>query len=92
MKKGVSLYLTPLIGERREAWSKLLLEEICKLESEEEINLPLIEEKGLLLENVRKRKTEGLIIKSRAKCVEEGEKPTRYMYFCNLKNVIIKIK
>lgn len=80
MKKGVSLYLTPLIGRRKEAWKKNYY-----LKKKEEISLPLIEEKGLLLENVRKRKTEGLIIKSRAKCVEEGEKPTRCIYFCNLK-------
>lgn len=62
----MSLYLTPLIGRRKEAWKKWLLEEICKLESEEEINLPLIEEKGLLLEKVRKRTMEGLTIESTA--------------------------
>lgn len=63
---------------------KSLLEEIEKLESEGEINLPLIEEKRLLLENIRKEKMEGHMIRSRAKWVEEGEKPTRY--FCNLEN------
>lgn len=63
---------------------KSLLEEIEKLEPEEEINLPFIEEKMLLLENIRKEKMEGHMIRSRAKWVEEGEKPTRY--FCNLEN------
>lgn len=80
----MSLFLTPPIGKRKETREKSLLEEIEKLESEEEINLPLIEEKGLSLENIRKEKMEGHIIRSRAKWVEEGEKPTRY--FCNLEN------
>lgn len=69
--------------KKERSLKNVLLEEICKLESKEEINLPLIEEKGLLLKDIRKRKMEGLIIKSRAKCVEKEEKPTTYMYFCN---------
>ena len=36
------------------------------------------------LENVRKEKNKGIIIRSRVKWTEEGEKPTKY--FCNLES------
>lgn len=55
-----------------------------KLEAEENINLHVIEEKRLLLENIRKEKMVGHMIRGKARWVEEGEKPTRY--FCSLEN------
>ena len=45
-------------------------------------NLAQLEEKKRLLENLRKEKLQGTIIRSKALWVDEGEKPTKY--FCNL--------
>lgn len=58
--RGVTISHSSHWKNERSLKKKLLLEEICKWESEEEINLPLIEEKRLLLENVRKTTMEGL--------------------------------
>lgn len=41
-------------------------------------------EKKVELEKVRKEKLQGHIIRSRAKWVEEGEKPSKY--FCSLES------
>ena len=47
-------------------------------------NLAQLEEKKRLLENLRKEKLQGTIIRSKALWVDEGEKPTKY--FCNLES------
>ena len=44
----------------------------------------MLEIKKEELENVRKEKIKGIIIRSRVKWAEEGEKPTKY--FCNLES------
>ena len=47
-----------------------------------ETNLAILENKKKTLENLRKEKLKGTIIRSKAVWVDEGEKPTEY--FCNL--------
>lgn len=42
------------------------------------------------VENLGKEKVQGHIIRSRAKCVKEGGKPTKY--FCKLETRTFKIK
>ena len=49
-----------------------------------DLNLAQLEEKKRLLENLRKEKLQGTIIRSKALWVDEGEKPTKY--FCNLES------
>ena len=44
----------------------------------------MIETKNEELEDIRKGRIQGIIIRSRLKWAEEGEKPTRY--FCNLES------
>ena len=61
-----------------------LQKEIANLEKSSEINFDLLEIKKEELENVRKEKIKGIIIRSRVKWAEEGEKPTKY--FCNLES------
>ena len=61
--------------KERDKIEKTLLEDIETLESEDNINLKLLEEKKGELENLRKEKMQGHII--RAKWVEEGEKPSK---------------
>ena len=53
---------------------------------EESVNLDLIEieSKKADLENLRKEKLQGVLVRSRMKWAEEGEKPTKY--FCSLES------
>ena len=62
----------------------LLQTEIEDLEKTGEMNLDLLETKKEELENLRKEKLKGIIIRSRVRWAEEGEKPTNY--FCNLES------
>ena len=61
-----------------------LLAEIEKLEKETNINYVLLDSKKDELLQLRKKKMEGVFIRSKAKWIQEGEKPTKY--FCNLEN------
>ncbi|XP_061193791.1 uncharacterized protein LOC133202033 [Saccostrea echinata] len=47
-------------------------------------NVETLEEKNKELEDIRRQKMRGVLIRSRARWVEEGEKPSHY--FCNLEN------
>ena len=53
---------------------------------EESVNLDLIEieSKKAELENLRKEKLQGVLVRSRMKWAQEGEKPTKY--FCSLES------
>ena len=58
--------------------------EINKLgNSTNNIDFDLLDEKKEL-ENIRKKKMEGILIRSRTKWIDEGEKSNKY--FCNLEN------
>ena len=68
-----------------------LIKDIENLENSQDPDLELIETKKEELQNVRKEKLNGIIIRSRVKWAEEGEKPTKY--FCSLesRNYVNKI-
>ncbi|MCG7878665.1 MAG: reverse transcriptase domain-containing protein [Candidatus Thiodiazotropha endolucinida] len=68
-----------------------LIKDIEILENLPNPDLELIETKKQELENLRKEKLNGVIIRSRVRWAEEGEKPTKY--FCSLesRNYINKI-
>ena len=68
-----------------------LIKDILNLENSSDPDLELIETKKEELENLRKEKLHGVIIRSRVRWAEEGEKPTRY--FCSLesRNYVNKI-
>ena len=53
-----------------------LLKEIDELKKKEIINVPLLEEKQKGLQDIRKSKMEGKLIRSRARWMFEGEKPS----------------
>ena len=62
-----------------------LMEEITLLENnEQEQSIDDIISKQKELEDIRKEKLKGAFIRSRAKWVEEGEKPSKY--FCHLES------
>ena len=63
---------------------KELLDEIEALESDSTTNIDILSEKKTALENFRKEKLQGHMIRSRARWVEEGEKPSKY--FCSLES------
>ena len=59
--------------------------EIKALEQDFNIDmLDILEQKKIELQNLRKEKLEGVIIRSRTRWAEEGEKPTKY--FCSLES------
>lgn len=58
--------------------------EIENIEKEVNINYELLDNKKQELSELRKKKMNGVFIRSKAKWIHEGEKPTRY--FCNLEN------
>ena len=62
-----------------------LLSEIKVLETiNPEANYDLIKSKQDELKVIREKKLQGTLIRSRARWVEQGEKPSKY--FCNLEN------
>ena len=61
-----------------------LQEEIRGLERETNLDLNKIEEKKTELQNIRKEKLQGVMIRARVRWAEEGEKPTKY--FCGLES------
>lgn len=61
-----------------------LLDQIDKLEKQEIINEELIDSMKKELFDLRQKKMEGKIIRSKAKWIDDGEKVTKY--FCNLEN------
>lgn len=58
--------------------------EIRKLEKENNINYSVLERKKQELLELRTKKMQGVFIRSRAKWITDGEKPSNY--FCNLEN------
>ena len=52
--------------------------------------MQFLENKKQDLENIRKEKIKGKIIRSRVQWIEEGGKPTKY--FCGLESKILLVK
>lgn len=69
--RGITISYSYFKKKERESKEKSSLKEIDKLESEENISLHAVEEKRLLLENIRKEKMEGHMIRGKARWVEE---------------------
>ena len=66
---------------------KILNKEIVELENKKDLTQDLVntlEEKKLALQEMRDKKTKGMIVRSRLQWLQNGEKPSRY--FCNLEN------
>ncbi len=63
---------------------KQLISDINELENCTDFDFSMLEEKQATLETLRKEKLRGHFIRSRAKWVDEGEKPTKY--FCHLES------
>ena len=68
-----------------------LQKEIQALEDQEIFDLETLEVKKKELEEIRLNKLKGSVIRSRAKWIEEGEKPTKYFFGLENRNFISKI-
>lgn len=82
--RGSTISYSSYIKKEKDRKEKTLLQEIENLESDASIDLNKLEEKKKELENIRKEKLLGHMIRSRARWIEEGEKPSKY--FCNLES------
>ena len=78
--RGKTLSFSAYKKKQREQQEKKLIADIETLENNQNVELDTVETKKIELENIRKEKLQGIIIRSRVKWAEEGEKPTRY--FC----------
>lgn len=61
-----------------------LIEEIKKLEEATTQDINQLEEKKTELQNIRKEKMQGIMVRAKVRWAEEGEKPTKY--FCHLES------
>ena len=83
--RGKTISYSSYIKKQKIQRENLLSEEINRLEqtlNEDTINL--LNTKKNELENIRKERLKGAFIRSRAKWIEEGEKPSKY--FCHLES------
>ena len=82
--RGATISYSSFRNKKKDNLDKKLLQEIECLESELDIDFNRLEEKKVALENLRKEHLQGHMIRSRARWIEEGEKPSKY--FCNLES------
>ena len=79
--RGKSISFSSFITKQNKSREANLMKEIEDLEKNNEISV-ILENKKIELEQIRKNKIQGSLIRSKAKWVEKGEKPTQY--FCSL--------
>ena len=83
--RGMTISYSSFKKREKDQLEKSLIKEIESLEENSTgFDPSILEEKQNMLENLRKEKLKGNMIKSKARWVEEGEKPTKY--FCHLES------
>ncbi|MCU7800901.1 MAG: hypothetical protein KZQ70_12335, partial [gamma proteobacterium symbiont of Lucinoma myriamae] len=82
--RGKSISYSSYLKKREDKTEKNLLQDIENIEKELQTNHELLDLKKKELSDIRRKKMEGVKVRSRAKWVDEGEKVTNY--FCNLEN------
>ena len=82
--RGKTISFSSYKKKMRDNTEKKLIEEINELEKDEINNTDLLTEKKSELKELRSKKLEGVMTRSRAKWIEQGEKTSKY--FCNLEN------
>ena len=84
--RGVTISYSAYKKRERDRLEDILVKEIEELEQNNQMgnNSNTIDEKRTDLESLRREKLQGIMVRSKAQWVEEGEKPTRY--FCNLES------
>ena len=69
---------------------KKLIKEIASLELNNNAHDDMLEQKRKELEELRKKKLDGLMIRSRAKWLDQGEKATKYFFTLENRNYLSK--
>ena len=83
--RGMTISYSSFKKREKDQLEKSLIKEIESLEENSTgFDPSILEEKQNMLENLRKEKLKGNMIRSKARWVEEGEKPTKY--FCHLES------
>lgn len=82
--RGKTISYSSFLKKQENKDEEKLLKEIQLLQSESILNHDLLRTKNQTLEDLRRKKMEGVKLRSKAKWVDEGEKVTQY--FCNLEN------
>ena len=82
--RGKSIAFSAAVRKKERERENEIVKEIDILEKKEDIDLEKITELKRTLQNIREKKLKGMLIRSRAKWVEQGEKASKY--FCNLEN------
>ena len=82
--RGKTISYSSFLQKQKNNTEKKLIDEISLLETQNIIDNALLEEKRIELQEIRKKKLEGSIVRSRAKWIDQGEKTSKY--FCNLEN------
>ena len=82
--RGKTISYSSYLKKKNNQRENELISDIDNLEQETTHRHDILENKKKELIEIREKKMEGVRVRSRAKWVEEGEKPTSY--FCNLEN------
>ena len=80
--RGKSISFSAYKKKTTDSKEKNLIEDIASLEKQNIQNTDSLETKKIELENIRKIKMQGQLIRSKAQWCQFGEKPSKY--FCNL--------
>ncbi|KAK3104781.1 hypothetical protein FSP39_009989 [Pinctada imbricata] len=90
--RGKTISYSSYIKSRRDRKEKELINEIRIMEeNESDDNINQIQDKKAELQVIREKKIEGSIIRSRAKWLNEGEKPSNYFLNLESRNFVNKI-
>ena len=82
--RGITISYSSHIKKKDTYREQELLKLILYLEKQQIIQNETLQDAKDKLEKIREKKMQGVITRSKAKWVQEGEKPTKY--FCNLEN------
>ena len=82
--RGKTISHSSYIKKKEKDKEKTIIEMISNLEKQPIIQNEILNTKKGELEQIREKKMRGVLVRSRAKWIQEGEKPTKY--FCNLEN------
>jgi hypothetical protein len=83
--RGKTISYSSYKRKERDKIERDLLKDIDTLECNvNQASIQLLENRKQDLENIRKEKIKGKIIRSRVQWIEEGDKPTKY--FCGLES------
>ena len=82
--RGKTISYSSYLKKQTKHTEENILKEIADIETMGEINHEILKEKQNELQIIRNKKIEGLMIRSRAKWIEHGEKTSSY--FCHLEN------